>query len=191
MHDMAAPARYGDIAIMLHWTIVVLITANVLLALTAGYFPDSMVRIVIDLHKSLGITVLALAIIRLIWRVGHKPPPLPQTYPEWEKLSAHAAHIALYVLIFALPISGWLHDSAWKDAPTHPMKLFWLVPFPRIAWIANIEPVQKEHLHTVLFAVHTWLGYALYAVVGLHIAGALKHQFLDREPELQRMLPGR
>jgi cytochrome b561 len=184
-------ARYSGVAIVLHWTIVVLITANVVLALSADHLPDALVRPDIDLHKSIGVTVLALAIARLAWRVGHKPPPLPETYPAWERWSAHGAHIALYVLIFALPLSGWLHDSAWKDAPTHPMKLFWLVPFPRIGWIAHIQPAAKEHLHTVLFAIHTWLGYALYLVVGLHIAGALKHQFIDKEPELQRMLPGR
>ena len=69
------------------------------------------------------------------------------------------------------------------------MKLFWLVPWPRIAPIANMAPAAKEHFHDVFFAVHKWLAYVLYALFALHVGGALKHQWLDRQPELQRMLP--
>jgi cytochrome b561 len=97
----------------------------------------------------------------------------------------------LYGLMFALPLSGWLHDSAWKDAATHPMRLFGLAPWPRIPAIATLEPALKESLHTLFGQMHTWFGYALYALFLLHVLGALKHQWYDREPELQRMLPGR
>ena len=184
-------ARYTGTAMTLHWLVAVLIIANVVLGLVADYVPDSAVRPVIDLHKSFGITVLGLVILRILWRLAHKPPAMPTTYGPAERWSAHAAHGALYLLILALPVSGWMHDSAWKNAAANPILLFGLVPFPRIGWIEHTEPVKKEHLHTVFFAVHAYAAYALYALLALHVLGALKHQFWDREPELQRMLPGK
>jgi cytochrome b561 len=184
-------ARYTGTAIALHWIVAVLILANVALGYSADLVPDGFVRSVIDTHKSIGITVLGLAILRLLWRLGHRPPDLPASYPPLERLSAHAAHGALYVLIFALPISGWMHDSAWKDAAAHPLTFYGLFRWPRIGWIANIEPVEKERLHTLLFTAHSYFGYALYLLLALHVVGALKHQFWDRAAELQRMLPAR
>ena len=93
----------------------------------------------------------------------------------------------LYVAIFALPLTGWAHDSAWKDWDSHPMRLFGLVPWPRIAAIATLDPDVKEQMHDALFVAHQYAGYALYGLIALHIVGALKHQFWDRDPELQRM----
>jgi cytochrome b561 len=186
---MSLIARYTRTAIALHWMIAVLIVVNVLLALSADYLPDDWVRPVIDTHKSIGITVLGLALMRLLWRATHRPPALPPSYPRWERIGAHAAHAALYVLIFALPLSGWLHDSAWKDAATHPMTLFGMIPWPRIGWVMNVEPTAREQLHDRFGALHTWFGYVLYGLFALHVIGALKHQWLDREQELQRMLP--
>ncbi len=88
-----------------------------------------------------------------------------------------------------MPLSGWLHDSAWKDAPTHPMTLFGLVPWPRIGWVMGLEPGLKEQMHDRFFLVHAWAAYGLYALFALHVVGALKHQWIDREAELQRMWP--
>ena len=96
-------------------------------------------------------------------------------------------HGLFYLLILALPLSGWLHDSAWKDAAAHPMYLYGLVPWPRLGAIMGLEAGYKEHLHDVFGAVHAWFGYALYALLTLHILGALKHQFIDGDAELQRM----
>jgi cytochrome b561 len=183
--------RYSGVAMVLHWVVAALILVNVGLGLSADSIPDSYVRSVIDLHKSIGITVLGLVILRVLWRLAHRPPAMPARYGPLERLGAHAAHGVLYLLILALPISGWMHDSAWKGAPSHPMSLYGLVPFPRIGWIEAIEPAEKEHLHTVFFTVHAYAAYALYVLLALHVLGALKHQFWDREPELQRMLPGR
>jgi cytochrome b561 len=102
-------------------------------------------------------------------------------------VAAHVAHWVLYGLMLALPISGWIHDSAWKDAATHPMQLFGLVPWPRIGFIEAIEPTLKDVLHTRFGELHVYLGYVLYVLLALHIGGALKHQWLDHEKELQRM----
>ena len=180
-------SRYTRTAVVLHWGVAVLIVANVALGLAFDYVPDEWVRWVIDTHKSTGITVLGLVLLRILWRIGHPPPPMPSRYARWERIGAHAAHGVLYALILALPLSGWMHDSAWKDAATHPMTLYGVLPWPRIGWIANLEPVQKERLHDLFGGFHVAFGYVLYALLFLHIAGALKHQWLDKEPELQRM----
>ncbi len=186
---MRIPARYTRTAILFHWLIAVLIIVNVCLALFVDDLPEAWVRPVIDTHKSIGITVLGLALMRLLWRFTHRPPPLPMGYAGWERVGAHAAHGLLYVLILALPLSGWLQDSAWKDAATHPMSLFGLIPWPRIGWVMQTEPGLRESLHDRFGALHTWLGYVLYVMFAVHVVGALKHQWMDREPELQRMLP--
>jgi cytochrome b561 len=186
---MLPHARYTKTAMLLHWLIAALMAVNIALILSADYFPDDWVRPAIDAHKSIGITVLGLVLLRILWRFSHRPPAMPQSYGRLERVGAHAAHGTLYLLMILLPLSGWMHDSAWKDAATHPMQLFGLVPWPRIGWITNIEPATKEMLHDKFGALHIWAGYILYGLFALHVAGALKHQFIDREPELQRMLP--
>lgn len=180
-------AKYTRVAVVLHWAIAVMIVGNVIMAWSVDSLPDAWVRPVIDTHKSIGITVLGLALLRILWRLGHAPPPLPADYPRWERIAAHAAHAALYLLMLAIPVSGWLHDSAWKDAPTHPMRWFGLFPWPRIPFVMNMDPAAKEVAHGILGQVHSWTGYLLYALLAAHIGAALKHQFIDKKPELQRM----
>jgi cytochrome b561 len=184
---MVSSARYTRTAIVLHWSIAALMIVNVALVLTVDFFPEAWERPFIDTHKSIGLTVLGLVLLRLLWRFGHRPPALPSSFSHWERLGAHAGHIALYIVMLCLPLSGWLHDSAWKDAASHPLQLFYLIPWPRIGWIADLEPAFKENLHTLFGLIHTWFGYGLYALFALHLAAALKHQFFDKEAELQRM----
>jgi cytochrome b561 len=183
-------SRYSGVAMALHWLVALLIIVNLVMIWFVDRYPDAWVRPVIDTHKSIGIVVLGLVLLRLLWRAGHRPPALPQTYPRWEKLAAHAAHALLYAIILLLPLSGWIHDSAWKGAPTHPMSLFGLVPWPRIAAIMHQPAPVKETIHSIFFAIHKSLAYVLYVIFVLHVGAALKHQFLDKEPELERMIPG-
>ncbi len=182
-------ARYTRLAILLHWTMALFLVFNIGLAWSVDYLPDGAVRPVIDVHKSIGITLLGLMLVRVLWRISHPPPPLILKYSAWERHVAHGAHLLLYALMLALPLSGWLHDSAWKDAATHPMRLFGLVPWPRIHLITALDPATKERLHTVFGRMHAWFADALVALFVVHVLGALKHQWIDREPELQRMLP--
>ena len=183
--------RYTRTAMLFHWLIALLIFANVVLVWTVDDLPGTWVRPVIDTHKSFGITVLGLAVMRVLWRLTHPAPPLPPGYRRWERWSAHAIHGVLYGLIFCLPLSGWMHDSAWSAAASHPMYLYGIVPWPRIGWLTAIDPAQKDYWHDLLGRVHSAFGYVLYAMVAVHFGGALKHQWLDREPEIERMLPGR
>jgi cytochrome b561 len=185
-------SKYSPIAMVLHWLIAVLIIINVALGLSANYWlADDQVRPVIDLHKSIGITVLGLVLLRILWRMSHRPPPLPASFPSWERVAAHGAHFLLYLLMIGLPLSGWAHDSAWVAAASHPMKLFGLFTWPRIGFLMNLDPAVKEslHLHDRLGTLHTWFGYALYALLAMHIGGALKHEWIDRKSVLKRMIP--
>lgn len=186
----AAPvARYDRIAMTLHWVVAVLIVVGVVAGLAAANADDANVRALVDFHKSIGLTALGLIVLRILWRLSHKPPPLPRSYPKLEKTGAHAAHFALYAVMLLLPLTGYIHDSAWRGAATHPIVLFGLIPFPRIGFIETLGLATKDLVHEAFSAIHTYLGYILYALVALHIGGALKHQWVDREKELQRMLP--
>jgi cytochrome b561 len=109
MHAQKMPIqRYSRIAMILHWLIAVLITLNVALIWSVNLIPEDNIRFVIDAHKSFGITVLGLVLMRLLWRAANRPPDLPETYPPAEKAAAHGAHLALYVLMIGLPLSGWM-----------------------------------------------------------------------------------
>ena len=187
---MTLPDRYTRTAIVFHWTIAVLIVVNVVMIWLIDYFPEGWTRPTIDLHKSIGLTVLGLAVMRILWRVTHAPPPaLPAT--KAEHALAHLAHFALYVVIIGLPLTGYMHDSAFKAAGEHPLTLFGLVEVPRIGWIMDTAQPDKERLHNVFFAWHSAFALALYGLFVLHVAGALKHQYLDRQRELQRTGMGR
>jgi cytochrome b561 len=186
-HPTSPAEKYTRVAVVLHWAIAALIGCNIILGLGSQYVPDAFVRPMIDLHKSIGITVLGLVLLRVAWRLTHRPPPLPADYRRWEVAAAHAAHLALYVLILAMPITGWIHDSAWSAAASHPMFLYWFIPWFRLGFITALDPATKDYVHTLFGEIHTYISYALYGVISIHVLGALKHQFLDRQPELQRM----
>jgi len=182
--------RYTRVAATLHWAMAVMIIGNVVLALVAESLPDDLIRPGIDLHKSIGITVLGLVALRVLWRVANPPPKLPREYPVWQRRLSHAAHMVLYGLMIVMPVSGWLHDSAFKDAAKHPLMLFWVVPWFRIGAVEGLEPASKEAFHSALYTVHAVSAYALYGLLALHVLGALKHQW-DGGQELQRMRVGK
>jgi len=180
--------RYTGFAIVLHWVVAVLMLGNVALVLAVDALPEENIRFAIDTHKSIGITVLGLALLRILWRIGHRPPAWPDgALTPTESRVSHVVHALLYLLMLGLPLSGWMHDSAWKAADTHPMTLFGLVEWPRIGWIMAQAPDFKEQLHSLFGEAHEVLAWGLYVLVGLHLAGALKHQLLDKQPTLQRM----
>ena len=158
--------------------------------LEAANADDAHVRPLIEMHKSIGLMLLGLVLLRVLWRLGHKPPPLPPSYPAYERKGAHLAHLLLYAVMLLLPLTGYIHDSAWKLGASHPIELYGLVPFPRIGVVEHLAAGPKEQVHALFGAAHVWLGYALYALFALHIAGVLKHHAIDHESELSRMLPG-
>jgi cytochrome b561 len=181
--------RYTTPAIIAHWLIAMLIIVNLLLGLLAEKLPDENIRFAIDTHKSIGITVLGLVLLRILWRLGHKPPPFSAGMAAWERGLAHIAHFGLYAFMLWMPLTGWLHDSAWKGAPEIPMRFFNLFEFPRVGFVMAMPDDRKEYLHGLFGAMHEVGGYALIVLLLLHVAGALKHQLVDGHPEFGRMWP--
>jgi cytochrome b561 len=130
-------------------------------------------------HKSVGITILGLAAIRIAWRWLDPPPPEPPM-PRWQLVAARLNHWALYGLLFALPLTGWLMSSA----ANRPASWFGFFQLPDlVAPDAGLQEILEE--------AHELLVNVLFALAGLHVAAALKHQFVDRNGLLLRMLPGR
>jgi cytochrome b561 len=126
-------------------------------------------------HKWAGVTILALSALRLLWRMGHRPPADPPM-PRWQARAAHATHGLLYLLFFAVPLSGW----AYSSAAGFPIVWFGVLPLP------DFVPVDKA-LAEQIKPLHVWLTYALAALVATHVAGAFKHQFIDRDGLINRM----
>lgn len=174
-------ARWGAIARSLHWIIFVLIVIAATVGLIMVELPKRPNIIpVYSFHKSIGLTVLALAVLRLVWRLFDRRPREP-AMPAWQHWASRLVHGALYVLIFAIPLSGWLFDSAGGLRPLH---WFGLFEVPKLlAPNGDVKDVA-ETLHEALF----WV---LAAAVVLHVGGALKHHFVDRDDVLARMLPWR
>lgn len=183
--------RYTNVAIAFHWVIALMIVINVGLAWAWPYVADENVRPLINNHKSIGITLLGLVTMRLLWRLTHRPPPLSDHLKSWEKRLAHAAHVALYVIMFALPLSGWIMDSAWEKAADNPNFWFGLFEWPRLAPIMALDPATKKDVHGFFGEMHEVSALILYGLWTLHVAGALKHQFIDKDRELARIGVGR
>lgn len=171
--------RYTGTAMGLHWLAAALIVVTFGLGWTLVdmEFSPQKVRW-LSWHKWLGITLLGLSALRLAWRLTHPPPPLPATVPVWQQGAAHAVHILLYGLMFAIPLSGWLFSSA-KGIP---VVYLGLLPLPDLIG-------ADERLADRLRALHEWLNYALFAAVMAHVGAALKHHFIERDAVLARMLP--
>ena len=173
------PARWGHVTQFLHWLIVALIIVQVVLANIAEDLPIGPKKIgVYAWHKSFGITILLLAILRLLWRWANPTPLLPGTLKPYERVLAHVTHVGLYVLLFAQPLTGWMMTSARG----FPVSWFGFLQLP--------DFVPKDHaLYEAMKNTHDSLALALYAIVFLHIAAALKHHFLLKDDVLRRMLP--
>lgn len=181
----AGHARYSRVARLIHWITAALILANISLAWRMENPPGPAAYAVFQLHKSIGITVLLLTVLRIVWRLAHPAPPLSPTLARWERALAHLVHFSFYLLLLGLPLSGWLLVS------TSPRRiatwLFGAVPWPHLPIDEAVAPAVNAGAHLA----HALLGYLAYLLIALHLAGALKHHFLDRDGELRRMLPGR
>ncbi|MBV9841482.1 MAG: cytochrome b [Sphingomonadaceae bacterium] len=211
--------RYSNVAIALHWAIVALILFNLATGLLFDDMGKAMRSALIAPHISSGITVLALTAIRIGWRLTHRPPPyLPMA--AWEKALAKTVHVLLYLAMLGMPLSGWAMISAHADSPPvakgtaaptpvdqppgarpapppHKPTMIWgVIPLPKIAPIVRIgdgrDGEAKLHeAHEFFESKHAIGGWVLLALLVLHVAGALKHQMVDRERELARMGLGR
>jgi cytochrome b561/polyisoprenoid-binding protein YceI len=192
--------RYTAVAIVLHWAIAFAI----LLMLPLGFWmhgraedgdiSDNVFR-AFQLHKSIGLTVLALSLVRLGWRLANPPPPLPEHMPGWERFVAKATHWAFYALTIGLPMSGWLyvsagwsiHDDAALPVTTH---YFGLFTVPHLFNLPNASVDVREATAEAAFTTHWLLAYAAIGLATLHVLAALKHHLFDRDEVLAHMVPG-
>jgi cytochrome b561 len=179
----ATRSRYSGGAIAFHWTIAVLIVVNIAVALISDDWHGPPRAPAIGFHKATGITVLVLSIGRLVWRLVHRPPPFPSEIKPWEAVGARLVHWLFYVLMVVMPMSGWLMISA--AAERKPLNWYGFFPLPYL-------PVQgQKGLGGFAHETHEVLGYAMIALLVLHVAAALKHHFLDNSRLLLRMWPHR
>lgn len=173
------PQRYTRTAIALHWLVALLIFVTFPLGVYMHDLPLSPNKLQLySWHKWIGITILMLAVLRLLWRACHVPPSLPDAMPRWQRRASQGVHFLLYILIFVIPLSGWIMSSA-KGVQT-----VWLgvVPLPDLV---NKDKVLGDLLATV----HQGLNITLFGLVAVHVAAALKHHFIQHDATLRRILP--
>jgi len=178
-------ARYTLLAIALHWLLALVILAMFAVGLYMADLPFSPLRLKLySWHKWAGVTFLALTVLRLLWRVTHRPPVLPQAItkamPGWQTRAYHATHYLLYLLFFAVPLIGW----AYSSAAGFPIVWFGQIPLPDLL-------SKNKELADMIKPLHELSAYALVGLAGLHLAAALKHHWVDRDGLLSRMLPAR
>jgi len=180
-----APTRYGATAIALHWLLGLALIGLLGFGVYMTDLPLSPTRMKLyNWHKWTGVALLALSLVRVLWRFTHRPPALPvaveQAMPGWQKLAHHGTHLAMYLLFFAVPLTGW----AYSSAAGFPIVFLGRFPLP------DFVPVS-ESLAEFFKLGHATLAFTLAGLVLAHVAAVLKHQWVDNDGLLQRMLPGR
>lgn len=181
------PTRYGTVAMTLHWLIALAIIGMLIVGKYMHELEDADPAKfeLYQLHKSTGITILALSVLRLLWRLVNKVPPLPATMPAWQRFGAHASHFLLYFLMVAIPLSGWAMVSASPlGIPTIWFGLF------QVPHLPGLQGFEDQHDAEEAFEeIHEWLGNVMILLAVVHVVAALKHHFWDRDNVLTRMLP--
>jgi cytochrome b561 len=179
MTNEKMPTRYSALAQIFHWVIAALIVTQFVLARMSENLPLGVHKLaLLARHKSVGMTVLMLAILRLLWRLKHTAPPLPAAMTRFERLAARGTHFAFYVLLFAMPLTGWMMSSA----KNYSVSWFGLFTWPNLIG-------KNETAFDFLRSTHDLLSDVLFAIAVLHILAALKHHFWNRDDVLRRMLP--
>jgi len=176
--DIAAPERYDIGAIAFHWTVAALIVFLGCLGLLFDDIPREARPFWINVHGSVGLVYFGAVIARLAWRAGHRPPPMPAGVGEFWRRASSGAHHLMYVLMLAIPAAGFV-AYVWHGR-VFDYGLFQL-NFGVVSDKAVFEPAEE---------VHQLMAYGLFALVGLHVAGAVWHQYIRRDGVLLRMLPG-
>lgn len=174
--------RFGAVAMLLHWSMAVLIIGLAALGLYMVTLPDvgfDTKKIVLILyHKEIGLSVLVLLAVRLAWRLTQILPQLVEHLPDWQKIAARFVHLSFYALMLALPLTGWLMSSA-AGIPVSFFGLFTLPDF--------LPP--DDYLFQRLIGIHKWLGYLLIFFILVHVGAALMHHFVLKDDTVRRMLP--
>jgi cytochrome b561 len=182
------PSRYTLVAITLHWVMAlgIFMLAGIGLVMTHLELGPLKQFQLYQLHKSIGITILLAAILRLAWRLTHRPPALPSSMARRLRTAAEGSHYLLYGFLFALPLTGWaLVSASVLDIPT---VLYGVVPWPHLPILPDLA--NKKPVEDALKLVHGYGAWALIALVAGHAGAALHHHFIAKDDVLRRMLPG-
>ncbi|MBS3744622.1 MAG: cytochrome b [Wenzhouxiangellaceae bacterium] len=170
---------YGLVAQSFHWLVVAGITAQFIWAWRIDQTDSIRTQFtLVNQHKSIGMTVLGLVVLRLLWRAVNRPPAFPGSMSGWERRAASTAHWLLYALILVMPLTGWIYSSAAGFGA----EFFGLLDIPDFV-------AQSERLESVFGTIHEWLAKAILLVVAIHVLAALRHQFVLKDGLLRRMLP--
>ena len=189
MDRQEAHERYTKTAIVFHWVIALFILYNIVVGTFMEDLEQPLRNTVVSTHASIGISVLGLALLRILWRVTHRPPDFPATMAAWEKTVAHLAHAFLYFLMVVVPLTGFSILSS--NAPRPPgtgIRIWVFTDIPRISVLQqNPDAGYRRILHDFFLDLHHLSAWILAGLVVLHVVAALKHQFVDKHAELARM----
>ncbi len=179
--------RYGTVAMTFHWVIALLVIANICLGLYMGDLPrsDPNKFMIFQTHKSIGLTVLVLSLLRLGWRLVNPIPPLPAGMPPALRFGARVSHFVLYFLIVFIPLTGWIMVSA--SALGNPTLFFGLFDWPNLPLFAGMTREQLHPVHETWETAHVILAWSAIVLLPLHVLAALYHYFIRRDGVLQRM----
>mgnify|MGYP000927230101 CR=1 FL=1 len=193
------PSRYSAVAIALHWLIAVAILSMIPMGWwmsDAIVEPDSQALAyrVFQIHKSIGFLILALTLLRLVWRLTHRTPGMPAEMKTWETFAARATHAAFYGLMLALPLTGWLYVSAgWAVATDTPLAVatswFGLFTVPHLPFIGEAAAGLRRAVAWQAMGAHSLMAWGAVVLIALHVGAALKHQFINRDGVLAHMIP--
>lgn len=183
-------ARYGVVAMSLHWLIAALLITNLYIGLSFDDFPRGSPELFkwLALHKSIGLTVLVLSVLRLVWRWLNPVPPPPQGLNRWIRVSGRFMHYLFYFLIVSIPLAGWLMVSVGSMG--HGTPVFGLFSWPGFPGLSDLPRSQGHPYHEFFETIHTWFAWSMLVLIPLHVFAALYHHFLRRDNVLLRMLPG-
>lgn len=176
--------RYTAVAIALHWLIAAGIVGMIALGWTMGEVESGRFAL-IQIHKSIGLTILALTAARIAWRLMNPPPPGPPM-AGWQRGMALFVHVGFYVLLVVMPLTGWIMASASDDAPTRWFDL----ADARLPVLPGLDPETRDTIEDTFEQVHGSLAWVIIGLLVLHVAGALRHQIVDRDGLIARMAPG-
>src|SRR5258708_6454461 len=181
------PSRYTLVAIILHWVMALGIVALAGIGLTMTHLKLDPLKLfqLYQLHKSIGVTILLAAILRLAWRLANRPPALPFAMTKFARRAAEGSHFLLYLFLIALPLTGWaLVSASVLDIPT---VLYGVVPWPHLPILSTLD--NKKRVEDALKLVHTYGAWALIVLVAVHAGAALHHHFIAKDYVLRRILP--
>jgi cytochrome b561 len=181
--------RYNGVAMTLHWLIAALIITNILIAWYFNTLNGAAKIPPVQLHKSIGITVLVLSVLRLGWRLVAPPPALPASVVPWERMTAGTVYVLFYVVMIGMPLTGWALSSASPLIMVYPIKLYGVIPWPAIGYLSHLPHDQMKSAHTTFVALHGLGAKLAYALIVLHVLAATRHWLLLRDGVAGRMVP--